>query len=355
MNNWNQFLVLQGANISDERISDFGKTLTAAELADGFVAPVTDQGLIGITGDDAASFLHSQLTNDVEHLTSTQVRLAGYCSPKGRLLASFLMWRNETTIYLQLPRDIQAALQKRLQMFVLRAKAKLHDASADEANQVILGIGGAKADVALQRWFASLPGAAHEKLDHQHGTLLRVADAFGAPRYQWLMSASTAASVWPLLVQTLSKGGNDAWRLSEVHAGVPQIGSATQEQFVPQMVNYELLGGVNFKKGCYPGQEIVARSQYLGKLKRRTTLVSIADSSAKPGDEVFAVADPEQPCGMIVNAAPNGDGGIDALVEMKLAAISQGHGLEQSVRLGSASGAPLRFLSMPYVLDALDL
>jgi folate-binding protein YgfZ len=143
--------------------------------------------------------------------------------------------------------------------------------------------------------------------------------------------------------------GDDAWALSAIHAGVPDITLKTQEQFVPQMVNFELLGGVNFKKGCYPGQEIVARSQYLGKLKRRTALASMAGAQAQAGDEVFDVADPDQPCGMVVNAAPNGDG-VDALVEMKLAALEQGN-----VRLGSAQGAPLRFQDMPYPLDALDL
>ncbi|MFM9433063.1 tRNA-modifying protein YgfZ [Janthinobacterium sp. CG_23.3] len=356
MNNWNQFLVLQGAHGSDGLFDDFGAALGAADLADGFVAPITDLGLIGISGDDAATFLHSQLTNDVEHLGAAEARLAGYCTPKGRLLATFLMWRNDTSIFLELPRDIQPALQKRLQLFVMRAKAKLHDASADAANQLILGLGGAKAEALLKTWFAALPSAPYAKLEQQpHGTLIRVADAFGAPRYQWLLSAESAQAVWPALAAGLAKGGNDAWRLSEVHAGVPQIGAATQEKFVPQMVNFELLGGVNFKKGCYPGQEIVARSQYLGKLKRRTTLVSIADAGAKAGDEVFAVADPEQPCGMVVNAAPNGAGGIDALVEMKLAAIEQGTADAGSVRHGSAGGAPLRFLAMPYVLDALDL
>jgi folate-binding protein YgfZ len=164
------------------------------------------------------------------------------------------------------------------------------------------------------------------------------------------MSAETAQTVAAELADKLSVGDGDAWRLSEIHAGVPQITKATQEQFVPQMINFELLGGVNFKKGCYPGQEIVARSQYLGKLKRRTTLVGIADPAAAAGAEVFATADPEQPCGMIVNVAPNGNGGVDALVEMKLAAIEAA-----SVRLGSADGAPLTFLGMPYVLDALDL
>ncbi|MDN2676153.1 folate-binding protein [Janthinobacterium sp. SUN033] len=368
MNNWNQFLTAQGARpvatdgapdstapIAATPIADFGQSLTVSQLQEGFVAAITDQGLIGLNGDEAASFLHGQLTNDVEHLSPEQVRLAGYCTPKGRLLASFLMWRNATTIYLQLPRAIQPAIQKRLQMFVLRAKAKLHDASGDEANQVVLGLGGKHANAALSAWFPALPATPFSKVEHASGTLLRVADAFGSPRYEWLTSAATARDAWTPLTAQLAKGGNDAWHLSDIHAGIPQITAATQEQFVPQMVNFELLGGVNFKKGCYPGQEIVARSQYLGKLKRRTTLVSIADASVAAGGELFAVSDPEQPCGMVVNAAPSGDGGIDALVEMKLGAIEEGSSATGAVRYGSAQGAAVQFLSMPYVLDALDL
>jgi folate-binding protein YgfZ len=325
-------------------------SLSPTQLADGFVARITDLGLIALDGEESASFLHNQLTNDVEHLGQNEARLAGYCSPKGRLLASLLMWRSASAIYLQLPRDIQAPVQKRLSMFVLRSKTKLSDATEAAANAVLLGIGGARAPAALQAWFDALPAQPYARIDHALGTLIRVADAFGAPRYQWLMSAETAATVLPALEGKLLAGANQAWQLSEIHAGVPQIAKATQEQFVPQMVNYELLGGVNFKKGCYPGQEIVARSQYLGKLKRRTTLVSIPDASAAAGMEVFATADPEQPCGMIVNAAPNGNGGVDALVEMKLAAIEAG-----SVRLGSAEGTALTFLDMPYVLEPLDL
>ena len=321
--------------------------MTVADLAGGFGAAVTDLGLIALSGEDAASFLHKQLTNDVEHLDSSEARLAGYCSPKGRLMATFLMWRNAETIYLQLPLALQGALQKRLQMFVMRAKAKLSDASA---GQVVLGLGGARAGPLLTTWFGTLPGQPYAKLDHPLGTLIRVADALGAARYLWLASPETAASVWPDMAAALAIGGNDAWNLSQVHAGVPQIEVATQEQFVPQMVNFELLGGVNFKKGCYPGQEIVARSQYLGKLKRRTTLVTIAAADAMAGAEVFAASDPQQPCGMVVNAAPNGAGGVDALVEMKLAAIEEG-----KVRLGAADGPALQFLSMPYALDALEL
>lgn len=339
INSWNDYLASAGAPV-----------LTPDELANGFVAVVTGQDIIAVTGEDAASFLHGQLTNDVEHLGNAEARLAGYCSPKGRLLASLLMWRNAESVFLQVPSELRAALQKRLSMFVLRAKARLSDVSADTANSVTLGIGGVDGQAALQQVLGSLPPAPYTRIDHALGTVIRLADAFGAPRYQWLTAPETAHDVLPSLRSTLAFGGSDAWRLSAIHAGIPQITLKTQEQFVPQMINYELIGGVNFKKGCYPGQEIVARSQYLGKLKRRTALATIDGADALAGDEVFDLADPDQPCGMIVNAAPNGAGGVDALVELKLVSLDQG-----DIRLGSATGAPLRFKPMPYALDALEL
>ena len=323
------------------------QTLGTADLAAGFAANITDQGLISVTGEDAATFLHGQLTNDVEHLGLSEVRLAGYCTPKGRLQATFLMWRSAESVFLQLSRDIQPALQKRLSMFVLRAKAKLADASP---GKTVLGFGGLPAHEALATMFGTLPDAPYTRIDLDGETLLRVGDAFGAPRYVWITSEQNAEAALPELSATLKIRGNQAWRLSEIHAGVPQITAKTQEQFVPQMINFELLGGVNFKKGCYPGQEIVARSQYLGKLKRRTTLATLDDASVAAGAEVFDVADPDQPCGMIVNAAANGTGGSDVLVELKLAALEGA-----DIRLGSASGTALRLLPMPYVLDALDV
>jgi folate-binding protein YgfZ len=335
---------MTNSNIDSANFS--GKILSTNDLAAGFAAVLTGQGLISVTGEDAATFLHSQLTNDVQHLGPLDVRLAGYCSPKGRLQASFLMWRDADSVYLQLSRDIQPALQKRLSMFVLRAKAKLADAGA---GATLVGFGGAAATAALQARFGALPATAYTRIDHADGSLLRVADLFGHPRYLWITTSERAAEALLPLSAHLLVGGDQAWALAEIHAGVPQITAKTQEQFVPQMVNFELLGGVNFKKGCYPGQEIVARSQYLGKLKRRTALAGIADSRVEAGMEVFVLADPDQPCGMVVNAAPNGDGGADALVEMKLAS------LQGDVRLGSAGGTRLQLLPMPYPLDALDV
>jgi folate-binding protein YgfZ len=213
----------------------------------------------------------------------------------------------------------------------------------------VLGLGGARAQTALRRHVPVLPEAPYGKVDGPLGTVIRLADAFGAPRYLWLTTVEAATAALPGLAGELALGGSQAWQLGAIHAGVPQVTAATQEQFVPQMINLELLGGVNFKKGCYPGQEIVARSQYLGKLKRRTALATVANPAARAGDEVFSMLDPGQPCGMVVNAAANGLDGADVLVEMKLDALGQ------DVRHGAAGGPPLSFQHMPYHLDALDI
>jgi tRNA-modifying protein YgfZ len=173
--------------------------------------------------------------------------------------------------------------------------------------------------------------------------LIRVTDSGGLPRYQWIAKDDKTRAAWKALTEALPCASEHAWRLSEIRAGIPQIVQTTQEQFVPQMVNYELIDGVNFKKGCYPGQEIVARSQYLGKLKRRMMLASVAAVDATAGAEVFSDADPQQPCGMIVNAGRESADCSLCLVELKLAAMEEG-----SIHLGSPSGPLLKFQAMPY-------
>ncbi|EIJ47830.1 glycine cleavage system protein T [Herbaspirillum sp. GW103] len=343
---WRDFLAQQGARFDAESadqadVIGFGSASPAPQSLESFMAPLTTLGLIAVTGEDAASFLHGQLTNDVAQLDTGVARLAGYCSPKGRLLATFLMWRDEQAIWLQLPRALQPAIQKRLQMFVMRAKARLADASPERA---MLGLVGPATANALAQWFPVLPAAPYDKIDNSHGTLIRLADAVDSPRYQWIAPVDILTTAWPELARHLSPTAGLAWRLSEIRAGVPGIVQATQEQFVPQMINFELIGGVNFKKGCYPGQEIVARSQYLGKLKRRTMLATIASSQAHAGQEVFAAADPGQPCGMVVNAEALDEGHALALVEMKLAAA------EDSVHLGAADGPALHWHALPYEL-----
>ncbi len=342
---WQQFLLEQGARLDQGAppgVTDFGTIVTRETAAAGFIAPLTDLGLLAFSGEEAAHFLHNQLTNDVEHLASTEARLAGYCSPKGRLLATLLMWRSADAVILQVPREIQAALQKRLQMFILRAKVKQVDINEQQA---ILGIGGQAAGAILANWFASLPSEPYAKVDAEAGTLIRVADGFGFPRYQWIATVDQAKTAWPKLQQALQPVGPSWWRLADIQAGVPQVMQQTQDKFVPQMVNFEVIGGVNFKKGCYPGQEIVARSQYLGKLKRRMILASVQADAAHAGMEVFSSADPEQPCGMVVNAEPCSPQEMALLVEIKTASAEAG-----TIHLGSATGPVLALQALPYAL-----
>ncbi|MED5622013.1 CAF17-like 4Fe-4S cluster assembly/insertion protein YgfZ [Ideonella sp. BN130291] len=292
---------------------------------------LADWGVIRAHGPEAASFLNSQLTQDMLSLTETQARLAGYCSPKGRLLASFVAWRADAdTVLLACSADLLAATLKRLSMFVLRAKVKLSDASTELA---VRGLAGAAATHALGE---HAPPAAWRVGRVGTAQVVRLPDAQGVQRYLWCgPEAAVAPELGPL--------PPDAWAWLEVQSGVPRLTAATVEQFVPQMVNLEALEGVNFRKGCYPGQEVVARSQYRGTLKRRSFLFE-ADGPARPGQEVFHSADPAQPAGMVVNAASL-DGGHAALVEIKLSALDTG-----SLHLGAADGPMLRRQQLPYAL-----
>jgi folate-binding protein YgfZ len=297
------------------------------------VARLVDWGVIRARGDEAASFLHGQLTSDIAHLGASQARLAGYCSAKGRLLASFIVWKAaDDEVLLACSADLLAPTLKRLRMFVLRAKCLLSDASADLP---LFGLAGSQATA----WLAdAAPGAVWDKRERDGVSTIRLPDAAGQARY--LCAGGHAPPLPSLPLET--------WLWLEVRSGVARIEQATVEQFVPQMLNYEVLGGVDFQKGCYPGQEVVARSQYRGSIKRRSFLFD-ADASASAGQEVFHSDDPAQPAGKVVNAAQRPRGtppGSLALVELKLAALDTAG----SLHLGDPQGATLRRVELPYAL-----
>jgi folate-binding protein YgfZ len=300
--------------------------------ADGAV-PLPDLGVILAQGDDAAAFLNGQLTQDMLHLDEGRASLAGYCSPKGRLLATFLAWRvSADSIALACSADLLASTLKRLSMYVLRAKCKLSDASAAWP---LHGLAGPSANaltaagtLAAADWSCAVIGSAR---------VVRLPAVDGASRYLW---AGPDAPPLPRLAA-------EAWRWLEVRSGVPRVTAATVDQFVPQMLNLELLGGVNFKKGCYPGQEVVARSQYRGTLKRRSYLMD-SEAAVEAGTEVFHSDDPGQPAGMVVLGASLPAGRHAALVELKMASLLGG-----TLHSGSASGPLLTPSTLPYVLDAV--
>lgn len=337
-NDWCDFLQSQGAKLSENEIPevlDFGQE-RSSDLP--WCAPLLTEGVLGFSGPDAATFLHGQLSNDIEHL-DREVRLAAYCTAKGRMLASLLVWRVDDVIYARLPREILPAIQKRLQMYVLRSKVKIENLS-DQIVQI--GFSGASAAIA-QFWpdLDSQHNVQNTVMHGEHGMLLRLQDSSERQRHLWFTTPETVRLAWPEI--TTHTVPESYWRISQLHCGIPQIVQATQEKFVPQMINFELIGGVNFKKGCYPGQEIVARSQYLGKQKRRMYLCSMNAEAATPAMELFWSEDPEQPCGMVVNAERIDSVQYLALVELKMHCLASG-----SIHLGSAQGAQLRVQTMPY-------
>ena len=290
---------------------------------------LSDWGLIRAQGVDAASFLHGQLTQDVQHLDARGARLAGYCSVKGRLLASGVLWRRGSDeLLLACSADVLPATLKRLSMFVLRAKCKLSDAAPSLA---LHGLAGAPATAWLG---ASAPTSPWQCNDVAGGQVIRLPDALGLARYLMALPVDAPALPLPALAP-------EAWQWLEVSSGMARIVAATVEQFVPQMINFEIAGGVNFQKGCYPGQEVVARSQYRGTIKRRA-FVFASDAAAQPGQEVFHSADAQQPAGKVVNAASFAGSHV-ALVEVKLAALESG-----TLHLGTGDGPTLTRTAQPY-------
>lgn len=292
-------------------------------------------GIVSAEGLDAASFLHGQLSQDVTGQTSSQARLAAFCSAKGRMLASFTVLRPQVeSFWLLTDAQVLPAALKRLSMFVMRAKAKLSDASATLSAVGLIG-------PAARQWLGEqAPNEAWQVTPHAGtgGQVVRLPDVLGAARWLWVGPAEQAQ----VLTTALPALPETDWQWLEVMSGVVRIEPATVDQFVPQMVNYELVGGVNFQKGCYPGQEIVARSQYRGTLKRRTFLLH-GDGPMQAGQEVFSGSDASQPAGMVANAAavPGGPA-FSALVELKWQALDDGW------RLGSAEGPALALGAMPY-------
>ncbi len=294
------------------------------------IALLPHLGVIRVQGADAAAFLQGQLTQDFALLGLSQARLAAFCSAKGRVQATFIGFkRDPQDILLVCSLDLLPAVLKRLSMFVLRAKCKLTDASSDFQ---LRGIAGP----ALARLTAE-PGEPWSKRDLGAANIIHLYPADGVERALWVAPIDEPAPV----ADTID---TDRWLLAEVHAGVATISAPLVDAFVPQMLNYESIGGVNFKKGCYPGQEVVARSQFRGVLKRRAMLAH-CETPMVAGQEIYQRDDAEQPCGTVVQAARAADDRWDAIVSGQVSAMLSG-----AIHLGAAVGPALVVRAMPYPL-----
>ncbi|MEO5573231.1 MAG: folate-binding protein YgfZ [Gammaproteobacteria bacterium] len=339
---WKIFLENAGALIEHGSAVHFGKATDElhAIAARTLVCDLSYRGIISATGADAQSFLQGQFTNDVRAADERHSQLNAYCSPKGRALAVFRLWQRADTYYLSLPKEILEATLKRLRMFVLRAQVVLADASD---HLIAIGLAGPDAELILSKLAGELPQAVDACVQINFaGADISIVRVPGAQaRFEIYGEVDAMKTLWNELADDVTPVGAGVWKLLDIRNGIPTIYSATVDAFVPQMINLHEINGVSFKKGCYPGQEIVARMQYLGTLKRRMYKAHVhSETMPLPGGELYT-ADHDQSVGQIVDAQPAPQGGIELLAVLQIASAEEG-----KVRLHSRQG-PVLHLAAP--------
>jgi hypothetical protein len=340
---WQNFLSQHGAQFLDGTVQHFGNLQNelVATRDGNILCDLSQFGTIKVSGEEAQKFLQSLLSNDITAVSNKTAQLSSFNSPKGRMLASFIIWQQGSDYYLQLPRELTPAMHKKLSMYVLRAKVTVSDVSD---HQVCFGVSGKNAGSLIKK-IGELPDKDWMMTQKNKLSILRLS----ADRFQIYTTPAYAISQWSELSTDTQPVGSTCWNWLNIHAGIPVITLATQEQFVLQMTNLDILGGVSFTKGCYPGQEIVARTHYLGKQKRRMYLAHVESEIAPAaGNEIFSTEMPGQACGMIINSAPAPVSGYDLLVVMQIASHQS-----DNVHLNS-EGGKLNFLALPYNLPASD-
>jgi folate-binding protein YgfZ len=341
MSAWTDFLRARGASFDGTAVVAFGDPVGELDAArdTAVVCDLSPLAALHVAGPDAAPFLQGQLTNDVEALAPGSLQLSAWCSPKGRVLVNFIVRRIEAErIELLLPRLLLESVRRRLSMYVLRSKVTIADASSAT---VRIGIGGPAAAARLAAAGASIPEPYRSATFD--GSILAT---LTGSRFVVFVAADQAPALWDRLASARA-AGFPCWRWLTIRAGVPMILPPTQDQFVPQMLNLDALGGVSFDKGCYTGQEIVARTRYLGRLKERLALAH-AEPVPAPGERLYAPEFGAQACGTVLNANAAPGGGSDFLFVAQMTAIAAG-----DLRLGALDGAALSLLPLPYALPEI--
>jgi tRNA-modifying protein YgfZ len=340
---WKEFLTSAGAELGDDgRVLSFGNPEREYKVAltGNVFADLSHYSLVAVHGEDARDFLQGQFSNDLRRIDKEHSLLNAYCSPKGRMLANFRVFHHGDSFYLHMPSSMVEATVKRLRMFVLRSRVTIED-TVDTF--ISIGLSGPGAEDELTRATGlTPPGEVDGVIQNDHQLIIRVPGMHS--RFQLYAGFDAACKTWNALNVDCAPVGAGAWNLLEIQAGLPTILPETVDAFVPQMVNLQLVDGVSFKKGCYPGQEVVARMQYLGKLKRRMYLAHVrADEPPRAGLDLFDAEGDEQSVGKVVDSEPHPDGGYALLAVVQIASAEQG-----DVRLGDKTGPALEYQPLPY-------
>lgn len=343
---WNNFLAHSGAEYKDGILISFGNPVRELKLASNgdILTDLSFTGLIAIRGDDAEQFLQGQFTNDIRNVDDKQTQLSGYCSPKGRLLSNFLIFRHQDSYFLRLPKALIEETVKRLKMFVLMSKVIIEDISE---SQIHIGYSGPNAEKELSDQLGDVPTEHFSSCHKDELTIIRLPGK--NPRFEILGPMEKIIELWEALDVRGTPVGPEVWSWLSIQNGLPLITPPTVDTFVPQMINMQLINGVSFKKGCYTGQEIVARMQYLGKLKRRMYLAHV-DCMERPneGDSLFSASSRSgQGTGKIVNVSASPDGGFDLLAVIEISAVKS-----DTIHLTERSGPELGFMDLPYPFES---
>ena len=336
---WKAFLIKCGAEFSGDSLVSFGNPDLERRIPPrgAILCDLSHFGLIRIMGEDAENFLQGQFTNDIRQVTDQWSQLSAYSNPQGRVLATFFITQRQGSYYLSVSRDLVETLLKRLRMYVLRSKVYLEDASA---SLVHFGYAAPDGDTRLIEILGKAPQAAYETLQINNLTIMR--QPAPIPRYKILGELPEALKLWQQLNVNAACVGRNGWEYFNVQSGIPMVTKKSYEAWVPQMLNLDLINGLSFTKGCYPGQEIVARMKYLGKSKRRMFRIAIPHLVQRPsiGTPIASPQDPE--AGTILNATLNPDGYVEALAVMKIAETTQ------ALTLGEYK---VQLASLPYSLE----
>ena len=350
-NDWRAFLSNSGAVFDGDIVKDFGNPQREQQASVGgtVITDLSHLGVIRAQGDDAATFLQGQLTNDIKQVDENHSQLSGYCNPQGRLLAVFQIFTYKGDYYLLLPATLTQETLERLRKFILMSRVTLDDVSND---LVRIGVYGKQAGPRLQSVLDTrLPDSEQNATSFGDFTLLYVPGH--TSRYLVCGPADKMQDLWNKLDVHAAAVGAYNWGWQDIQAGLPVVYPETIGSFIPQMVNLDLLGAINFKKGCYTGQEIVARLHYRGKLKRRMYLADIprGETSPQAGDILYddRLTDEGKAIGHIVRCQPSPSGTVSLLAEITIeqarSGLKDGH-----IHWQSPEGPVLTPIPLPYVI-----
>ena len=316
---WISFLLEAGAQLDGAGIPDFlpedGKD-EAGSPGYSFMTALSGYSILKISGNDAGAFLHAQLSNDVRRLEPGSIGMGSWCNTQGRMLMNFYLIRNEDHFFLILRSGLKDKVIKRLTKYILRSSVSIEDMDHELA---LAGISCSTGEERVEPILGSPAPAMHTSILHQGLRVSRVGDA-GSHRYLILGTIREMKSFWGRAAGKLRPEPRESWKLQDILDGLGWVDENNTEQFLPVEFNLDYLGGVSYGKGCYPGQEILARIRHRGRVKKRLYLAHLKNGTLpQSGEDLTADGDPHH-IGCIIEAAsiPGSRYAVLAVVDCEL-------------------------------------